>query len=1308
MKKISYKKQRGVTIIALTVTIIVLLILAGISISILTGDNKLLGKSQQSKIETEIMQYQEKLEILKQLEYTNNYTTDIAQFLDNYVDVVEQDEMFKENKGITADVGNNLVTVITKEGYKFEVTIDDVIYVGDENDSNIDINNVKVTILTTPTDWTNNSVRVKISTNITNVTKQYSLDGGNNWKKYENEIEIQDNGVEVQARAVNGNNESSNTVTKIIENIDRLSPNIFTPRISKTTNTITVECTTTDKEATTKDGKSGIKGYKFSKDNGSTWTDIKAEGRYVFENLKAGITYPIKVKAIDNAGNEISTNTINTTIEEEITVPDGEGRINFEKDPNGWTRGPVRVQISTDEQGYGIEYSLDGSKYTSYSAPIEVSENKIIYARLTKNGKTGKSATYNVDNIDRLQPKEFVVNIQGKTTNSIVVEGKTTDAEGTQTDGSSGIRGYRFSKDGGSNWTEEQSSGRYVFTGLNAGTSYEIKIKAIDNAGNERETSTITEGTIQIPSGEGNIEINAIPTNWTNGNVIVEIQSRVEGYRLQYSTNGVNWSDYNGEIQISDNGTTIYARLYDGTSAGDVTSKTISNIDRLSPNTFTPAIQVTTNSITIEANTTDRPATSTDGSSGIKGYRFSKDNGYSWTGEQVSGTYTFSGLTSGTNYQVKVKAIDNAGNEYETTEKNVQTNALPNPEEQIQITKTPSSWTNGIVTVRMTNMAQEYILQYSKDNRSWETYLSPITVVDNNETIYARLYEPNSQEATRSISTQITNIDRLSPIIFTPTVNAGIDTIAVTANTVDREATTIDGKSGIRGYKFSKDSGYSWTEEQASETYTFGRLSPGTRYQIRVKAIDNAGNEMEGYEVTGTTIQIPGGNNNIYFNYSPSGWTNRNVTVTITASTTNYRLQYSKDGYTWYDYDSYQKVTMTENGPVYARLTDGVNYGTIATGNISNIDKIAPNVSYSTNPSTGAASEVTIYINATDSLSGISSITNTTYDNIRKIDDRTYIVTANGTYYFTVTDRAGNVLSKSVYINNVKPKELQIGDYVNYIPSSNNSYYISKQYSGYIEDKNIDQEKLIWRVYKINDDGTVILVSTQATTAAMGLGGALGYNNSVYLLDKTCQELYSNNSIGAIARNIKIEDIENELNQNALNKINSYVSTGGSRIGEKRTFYEYYAFYPNLYKHEKGAGIDTTITNSTGVEKSDKYYNTPTTEGMTRAQSLTITQTSYNVPLEINDFKNDVTLELLRGPKYWISSRAVDDSANGYAIFATLTFFPNRILPYSNMNSTNTTIAQNSSLKPLVTLKKDKIKMCIGENYENNMHTIYN
>ena len=40
------KNQKGITLIALVITIIVLLILAGITIAMLTGENGLLGKSQ--------------------------------------------------------------------------------------------------------------------------------------------------------------------------------------------------------------------------------------------------------------------------------------------------------------------------------------------------------------------------------------------------------------------------------------------------------------------------------------------------------------------------------------------------------------------------------------------------------------------------------------------------------------------------------------------------------------------------------------------------------------------------------------------------------------------------------------------------------------------------------------------------------------------------------------------------------------------------------------------------------------------------------------------------------------------------------------------------------------------------------------------------------------------------------------------------------------------------------------------------------------------------------------------------------------
>ena len=843
------EEQNGITMIALVVTIVVLIILAGISISGITGKNGIIKQGENAKRNTEIARYKSELEEIKHEKYAKKYTIEVDEFLSEYADIV-----LKKVDGVveaTPNKINKLVEVVTKEGYKFEVTIEDTIYVGSDENENIgDISKVKIEITATPEIWTRNKVKVKITSNVANVSKEYSIDGGNTWKKYEKEIEVQDNGTEIQARGVNEKNEKTEVVKKKIENIDRLAPNTFAPKVKGTTSKLEITASTTDKEATTKDGKSGIKGYKFSKDNGSSWTGLITEGRYTYENLQSGTTYPIKVKAVDNAGNEVETNTTNATTEEEIIVPDGEGRISFAKEPNGWTKGPVRVEISTREQGYGIEYSLDGSKYTSYSGPIEVSENKVIYARLTKGGKAGKNTTYVVDNIDRLQPKEFAVNIQGKTTNSIVVEGNTTDAERKETDGSSGIRGYRFSKDGGSNWTEEQTSGTYIFTGLNAGTSYQLKVKAIDNAGNERETAVISETT----------------------------------------------------------------------------------------------------------------------------------------------------------------------------------NELPNPQEKIQITKTPTNWTNRTVTVKMTNTATDYKIQYSKDDRSWQMYTGDIIVENNNETIYARLYNQDTNQATGSISTRITNIDRLKPNISVPTLVEGVDRIKVTASATDQEATGIDGKSGIRGYRFSKDGGNSWTEEQTSNVYTFGRLSPQVSYDIKVKAIDNAGNEIVSVGIIGSTEEIPGGNSNIYFSYSPSEWTNGNVTVTITASTEKYQLQYSKDGKIWNNYNSQAKVEMTENGPIYARLTDGTNYGPTATGNVGNIDKILPTGSGIVSMESQSAKEATINISAIDNESGVVSITNKTNDFITKENDTTYKVTKNGIFDFNVTDKAGNINTISVKVEEFLWEETTTSD----------------------------------------------------------------------------------------------------------------------------------------------------------------------------------------------------------------------------------------------------------------------------------------
>ena len=71
MLKETFKKNKGITLIALVVTIIVLLILAGISIVMLTGQNGILNRAAEAKEKTEVAQEEEN-EKLKGYEDTIN------------------------------------------------------------------------------------------------------------------------------------------------------------------------------------------------------------------------------------------------------------------------------------------------------------------------------------------------------------------------------------------------------------------------------------------------------------------------------------------------------------------------------------------------------------------------------------------------------------------------------------------------------------------------------------------------------------------------------------------------------------------------------------------------------------------------------------------------------------------------------------------------------------------------------------------------------------------------------------------------------------------------------------------------------------------------------------------------------------------------------------------------------------------------------------------------------------------------------------------------------------------------------------
>ena len=113
------KKNQGITLIALVVTIIVLLVLAGISIQMLTGQNGILNRASEAKKKTEFAEMEEKIK----LAYANAVATKYAnngEDINNTVADLLQEELEK-----TYEIGN--VTVY-EDPKGYDVIINETIY----------------------------------------------------------------------------------------------------------------------------------------------------------------------------------------------------------------------------------------------------------------------------------------------------------------------------------------------------------------------------------------------------------------------------------------------------------------------------------------------------------------------------------------------------------------------------------------------------------------------------------------------------------------------------------------------------------------------------------------------------------------------------------------------------------------------------------------------------------------------------------------------------------------------------------------------------------------------------------------------------------------------------------------------------------------------------------------------------------------------------------------------------------------------------------------------------------------------------
>ena len=166
-------------------------------------------------------------------------------------------------------------------------------------------------------------------------------------------------------------------------------------------------------------------------------------------------------------------------------------------------------------------------------------------------------------------------------------------------------------------------------------------------------------------------------------------------------------------------------------------------------------------------------------------------------------------------------------------------------------------------------------------------------------------------------------------------------------------------------------------------------------------------------------------------------------------------------------------------------------------------------------------------------------------------------------------------------IDKVNDGTIKVGDYISYTPDGASTENILQELATYSGSKNeyttstltqeIDKETgLKWRVLDVKD-GKVRLISDRPTTSKITLSGAKGYNNAVYLLDKTCKTLYNNSKLASNVQNLKIEDIQDYLAYDYTQYTNSNVDTG--KYGGTKE-YEANKNYPNIFAKEKTGWVN--------------------------------------------------------------------------------------------------------------------------------------
>ena len=317
------------------------------------------------------------------------------------------------------------------------------------------------------------------------------------------------------------------------------------------------------------------------------------------------------------------------------------------------------------------EYSLDGTNWTPFnpsvtSGPVEIPglTNGTSYSvRLRAVSALGEGSPATVSVVPGFVPgaPTGLVATADDTSVSIAF---TPGAQGTLP-----IDNYQYSLNGGSSWTAlspDDTTSPVRITGLTNGTSYSIQLRAVSAVGPSLASSSVSVVPGFAPSA---------PTGLTavggNTSASIAFTSGAEGTRpidnYEYSLDGgsswtaLNPVDTTSPVTITGltNGTTTSIQLRAVSAVGPGASATVVAVPG-----FVPAAPTGLSGTAGNGSASIAFTPGAEGTRPIDNYEYSLDGGNTWTARSPDDTtspLTVSGLTNGTAYSIRLRAVSAVG-----------------------------------------------------------------------------------------------------------------------------------------------------------------------------------------------------------------------------------------------------------------------------------------------------------------------------------------------------------------------------------------------------------------------------------------------------------------------------------------------------------------------------------------------------------------------------------------------------------------------------------------------------------------------